>query len=340
MKQAIYKISKSMGLFVVCRWVTRRHIRILGYHGIWLGEGHFGNFLFMSPEKFARRMQQIKDMGYPVLSLDDALRQRSRREHPDCTTVITIDDGWYSSFVSMLPELERQKFTATMYVTTYYSEKQVPVFNVALQYLFSVTKVQSLGTKELGLLVENTFDLRESAQKNQVVGLLQQYADQLSSETERQRLLSQLCERLGVSYTAILESKLFHLSNANQLQQMAGRGVDIQLHTHRHRISVNGADCVEQELMDNKCELSQITQKDLIHFCYPSGIYDKIFWPTLEKLNIVSATTTETGLVDSQSHRYALPRILDGEVISDIEFEAELSGFGQVKRKILSFIRR
>jgi hypothetical protein len=253
--------------------------------------------------------------------------------------VITIDAGWYSSFVSMLPELERHNFTATMYVTTYYSEKQVPVFNVALQYILFVTNVHSLDTTGLGLPVENMFDLREPAQKNQVVELLQQQADQMSSEAGRQSLLSQLCERLEVSYSAIIENKLFHLASTDQLQDMADRGLDIQLHTHRHRISVNGTDCIEQELMDNKYELSQITQKDLVHFCYPSGIYDKTVWPTLEKLNIVSATTTETGLVNSQSHQYALPRILDGEEISDIEFEAELSGFGEVKRKILSFIR-
>ena len=177
MKQVIYKVSKYMGLFAVCRWFTRKNIRILGYHGIWLGEGHFGNFLFMSPEKFACRMQKLKDMGFPVLSLDDALRQQSKGEHPNFTTVITIDDGWYSSFLYMLPELERQKFTATMYVTTYYSEKQVPVFNVMLQYLFSATKVETLNTKKLGLLVEKVVDLRESLQKDQVVALLQQHAD-------------------------------------------------------------------------------------------------------------------------------------------------------------------
>ncbi|MDX2465031.1 MAG: hypothetical protein QNK31_11055, partial [Porticoccus sp.] len=146
-------------------------------------------------------MQKIKDLGYPVLSLDEALKRQSKCEHPDCTTVITIDDGWYSSFVSMLPELERQKFTATMYVTTYYSDKQVPVFNVALQYLFSVTTVKTLDTRGLGLSVENTFDLKEPAQKNQVVRLLQQQADQLSFEAERQSLLSQLCERLEVNYS-------------------------------------------------------------------------------------------------------------------------------------------
>lgn len=338
MKQAIYKISKYMGLFAICRWITRKNIRILGYHGIWLGEGHVGNFLFMSPEKFACRMQKIKDMGYPVLTLDDALRQQSKGEHPDFTTVITIDDGWYGSYLHMLPELERQKFTATMYVTTYYCDKQAPVFNVALQYLFSATKVKTLNTSKLGLPVEKVVDLQESLQKDLVVTLLQQHADQLPSEVERQSLLSLLSESLEINYSAIIENKLFHLASTDQLQNMVSRGIDIQLHTHRHRISLKGDDCTEQELKDNKGELSKIAQKPLEHFCYPSGTYDKTVWPTLEKLHIVSATTTETGLVNNQSHRYALPRILDGEEVSDIEFEAELSGFGELKRKLLSFI--
>lgn len=339
MKQVIYKVSKYVGLFAVCRWITRKNIRILGYHGIWLGEGHFGNFLFMSPDKFACRMQKIKDMGFPVLSLDDALKLQSTGEHPDFTTVITIDDGWYSSYLYMLPPLEEQKFTATMYVTTYYSEKQAPIFNVALQYLFSATEVETLNTSKLGLPVGKVVDLRVSSQKDEVVALLLQHAAQFSSEAERQSFLSLLSEHLKISYSAIFEKKLFHLASADQLQNMTSRCIDIQLHTHRHRISLNGVDCTEQELKDNKGELSKVAQSPLVHFCYPSGIYDKRVWPTLEKLNIVSATTTETGFVNSQSHRYALPRILDGEEISDIEFEAELSGFGELKRKLLRVVR-
>jgi hypothetical protein len=48
----------------------------------------------------------------------------------------------------------------------------------------------------------------------------------------------------------------------------------------------------------------------------------------------VSATTTDIGLVAADSPPYALPRILDGQDITDLEFEAELCGFMQLLRRL------
>ena len=334
MKQAIYTISKYIGLFAFSRWITRKHIRILGYHGIWLGEGHFGNFLFMSPAKFAQRMRKLKELNMPVISMDEALEGRSKGGLPDCATVITIDDGWYSSYKHMLPELERNQFPAVLYVTTYYSDKQVPVFNVALQYLFATTKVRALDTQKINIGYSSEVDLTSFKEKSSFIDSIQQYASRLPSEEERQQLLALLAKELGLSYSSIVDNKLFHLADEEQLNEMVQCGIDIQLHTHRHRISVDGVDCLEQELVDNKSKLTSVSDSSLLHFCYPSGIYDQSFWPTLEKLGMVSATTTESGLVNKDTHSYAVPRILDGEDISDIEFEAEMSGFVELKRSL------
>lgn len=334
MKQAIYTISKYIGLFALSRWLTRKNIRILGYHGIWLGEGHFGNFLFMSPAKFAQRMRRLKELNMPVISIDEALEGRREGTLPDCATVITIDDGWYSSYKYMLPELERNQFPAVLYVTTYYSDKQVPVFNVALQYLFATTKVRILDSQKINIGYSSKVDLTSFKEKSSFIGSLQEHASRLPSEEERQQLLALLAKELELSYSSIVNNKLFHLASEEQLSEMVQCGLDIQLHTHRHRISVDGVDCLEQELVDNKSKLAIVSGRPLLHFCYPSGIYDQSFWPTLEKLDMVSATTTESGLVNKKSHSYALPRILDGEDISDIEFEAEMSGFGELKRSL------
>jgi hypothetical protein len=51
-------------------------------------------------------------------------------------------------------------------------------------------------------------------------------------------------------------------------------------------------------------------------------------------LNIESSTTTRPGLAWPGANRYLLPRILDGGHLDDIEFEAELSGFGEFLRPL------
>lgn len=335
MKQAVYRVSKCIGLFAICKWLTRKKVRVLGYHGIWLGEEHFGNFLFMSAEKFASRMAKLNEMGFPIISLNEAAINIKKGSLPDCATVITIDDGWHSTYKYMLPELEKRQFPATLYVTTYYSEKQQPVFDVALQYIFAIATERFLDAKELELGGGDVVDLASSIEKQNFIARLTKYASQLKTERERQELLKFLAVNLGVSYSEIVEKKLFHLVDRAELKEMSSKGIDIQLHTHRHRISFKGLSCLEQEVLENKLRLELVAKNPLLHFCYPSGLYDEEDWSALEKLSMVTATTTESGLVDNKSHFYAWPRILDGEMVSEIEFEAELSGFCEVKRRVL-----
>jgi peptidoglycan/xylan/chitin deacetylase (PgdA/CDA1 family) len=120
---------------------------------------------------------------------------------------------------------------------------------------------------------------------------------------------------------------------------MFQRGLDIQLHTHRHRISKAGHFCIEEEVEDNRARLEPLTGQPLQHFCYPSGVYDRAIWPDLKKIGIASATTTAPGLVGRSAEIYALPRILDGEHVSDLEFEAELSGLLELKRSFFKWLK-
>jgi peptidoglycan/xylan/chitin deacetylase (PgdA/CDA1 family) len=237
----------------------------------------------------------------------------------------------------MLPALEKYNFPATLYLTTYYSEKQMPVYNVLIHYLFMTTTEATLDMGTLGVPDNEVVDLSSVDQRQQTSIKLQSIVDDLDAG-DRDSLVCQIATLLGVEYKKIINDKWFHLVSTDEVSDMVNRGVDVQLHTHRHRISFEGVDCLEQELMDNRLRLEPLVEKTLKHFCYPSGVYDEAVWPSLKSKGIASATTTESGLVNSRSHIYALPRILDGEQVSDLEFEAELSGVGEVKRRLASFL--
>lgn len=333
MKTIIFCIAKYTGVFALCRWLTRKQIRILAYHGVWLGDDHYGNFLYISPKKFAERMQKIKKMGLPVIGLNKALVDRDKGDLPDCSVVITIDDGWYGTYLHMLPELEKNGFPSTLYMTTYYSELQVPVYNVLLQYMLTTTSKNVIDMGALGGGEEEIFQFSNPEQRQKLFTRLESLVDSLDAEN-RYDLVDKVAELLGVDLSRIMGEKWFHLASFDQVRDMAHRGIDVQLHTHRHRISKNDDDCLEQELTDNRLRLAPITGNPLVHFCYPSGVYEQSVWPSLKAAGVVSATTTEAGLVNKQSHIYALPRILDGEDVSDFEFEAELSGFNEIKRQL------
>ncbi|MBM3585043.1 MAG: hypothetical protein FJX36_11660 [Alphaproteobacteria bacterium] len=105
MKLALLRAAKAVGLFGLSRLLTRRSLRILCYHGVWLGEGTFGNYLFMRPETFRARMRLLASLGYPVLGLDEAVERLAAGTLPACATVITIDDGWYGTYRHMVDAL-------------------------------------------------------------------------------------------------------------------------------------------------------------------------------------------------------------------------------------------
>ena len=132
----------------------------------------------------------------------------------------------------------------------------------------------------------------------------------------------------------------------DRLRQLADAGIDIQLHSHRHEWSVDdNRATVEAEITDNRRFLEQVISGPLEHFCYPSGIHGPHQGEWLAGLGLKSATTIEPGLNYPDTPRFALRRMVDGHPVSDIEFEAEMTGFMEIvrtlrERRFLRMLRR
>jgi hypothetical protein len=54
----------------------------------------------------------------------------------------------------------------------------------------------------------------------------------------------------------------------------------------------------------------------------------------LAALGVKSATTIEPGLNYPDTPRFALRRLMDGHPVSDVEFEAEMTGFMEIVRAL------
>jgi peptidoglycan/xylan/chitin deacetylase (PgdA/CDA1 family) len=327
-------IAKYSGLFALARMLTARKTRILAYHGIWLGEGRFGNFLYMSPEKFAARMALLERWGYPVVPLADHVSDIR------CATVITIDDGWYGTWSVMLPVLERHGYPATLYLATYYCLNQKPVIDVALQYCFHAGN--GVRVRDLHL-PEYEFGPRRidnAAGRQRALADALKISAALNNDAERQQFLIAICNCIGIDYDRIVTSRWFHFMNSAEVADAAARGICVEAHTHRHRITDQGEDCLAQEIATNAAYIEALTGRRPEHFCYPNGRFSAALWPVLESCHMASATTTDTGLVDRATPRYAMPRILDGQEVSDLEFEAEMCGFLEISRRFRSIGRK
>jgi peptidoglycan/xylan/chitin deacetylase (PgdA/CDA1 family) len=339
-KRLFLLACKWLGLFQLARFATRRGLRILCYHGFsFSDESNFRPRLFMRPETFQMRMQFLSSHKYPVVSLEQACEDLANQNLPNGAVAITIDDGFFGVFQSAWPVLRMHSFPATVYVTSYYAGKQNPIFRIAIQYMFWKTIQESLDSENLGLPLSGVLPLRPQKQKDETMWEIIRFGESHLEEPGRYKLAEELGKRLGVGYRALLESRSLSLMNSEEIRALVKEGMDIQLHTHRHRLP-DEFGLVRQEILQNRQCLEPLTGKNLRHLCYPSGIWSHQHWPWLETLGILTATTCDPGLNYPDTPRLGLRRFLDGENVSQIEFEAELSGFSEFLRVVRSTLRR
>ncbi len=340
LKLLLYRTCKAAGLFAAARVLTRPGLRIFCYHGFSLQDEHdFRPGLFIRPDTFERRMRYLSEHGYPVMTLQHAVAGLEAGALPANATVLTIDDGFYDVLKIAAPILERHGHRATLYVTSYYAGKETPVFRLAIQYMFWKTRAASIDLDGLLPLRRETVMLGDAGVKDRCLWDIIAFGETKLDEPQRVTLAESVGRRLGVPYDAIASSRLLSLMTADELRQLSASGIDMQLHTHRHHLPEEET-LLDREIVENRQFLAPLTSRALAHFCYPSGIWSHRQWPWLAARGVLTATTCDVGLNYANTPRLGLRRFLDGEDISQIEFEAEVSGFSELLRRARRFIRR
>ena len=323
-----------MGLYCVSRKITSKGLRILCYHNFSKGDAiQWKSKLFIHPDTFKLRLNYLEKKGFKVLPLDKAVRSLHSNRLPRLPVVITIDDGWQRTLQYADQILKEKRYPYTVYASTYYSKKQSPVVNLVIQYMFwkSNKRLDKKSLEKLGV----EFD-RVNTDEEQI-SVVQKYVDYILDYDSRYKFLSQIGEILGVDFSVINDSMRFHLLTAEEIERMSLSGVDFQLHTHRHRWPLDKKNAFK-EIVDNRNFLYPLTKNSLVHFCYPSGFWMPEQFEFLKEMEIVSAVTCEAGFNFKQTSLFRLYRFLDGENITQLEFEAELSGILELFRRFRRLI--
>jgi peptidoglycan/xylan/chitin deacetylase (PgdA/CDA1 family) len=332
LKVGVLERSKRLGVLSALgrsRWRTSR-LLILGYHGVSQEDEHFWNpALYLSQDALRHRFELLVRNGCSVLSLSEAVARLRRNDLPPRSVALTFDDGYYDFFARAYPVVREFGFPATVYQTSYYATFDGPVFDIACSYIVwkgAAKRIDGLAlTGTPGLLDLST----EQSRSSLCLRIRQQVHRNGMSADDKSQFLQRLAAALDVDWGRIRARRLLHLMNREELQQLVKQGVDVQLHTHRHRVP-RDRDLFRREVIDNRRFLATIGQTSAAHFCYPSGIYAECFLPWLAELGVQSATTCDPGLASPKSRRLLLPRLMDSAVLSDVELEGWLHGMSQV----------
>lgn len=327
-KQATLRSLKTAGVSTLVqnsRW-RRQRLLILAYHGVSTNDEHLWNgSMYVSREVFRTRLETIAKSGCTVLPLDEAITRLYANDLPDRSVALTFDDGNLDFQQSAFPLLKEFGFAATLYLTTFYSHYNKPIFGIFCEYLLWKGRNGTLDLKRItGRDLQ--MDLSTAAARMTAFDEIERHvrAHKISVE-EKTALAETLARQLELDYDALIEKRTMHLLTPEEVARLAAAGADIQLHTHRHRTPLD-RELFLREIEDNRQSIHAMTGLRASHFCYPSGVYDHRFLPWLKEAGIKSATTCEFGLASANANPLLLPRLVDVTNLSSIEFESWLTG--------------
>ena len=319
-KIALLRLMKNAGVFGFAREASQGGVRILCYHGVWRGADRFaGDSMFMLEQTFEARLALLRRLRFNVISLDEAVSAlRGETPAPPDSVVITIDDGWYSTYAQMLPALKRQGMHATIYCDTKNLISALPVPHVMARYL------RKIWAPEAGLAPHSEDAFSRATNLS------------LDAET-RYSAAMEFADSLEIDAPSYDTRRTFSYMTEAEIIQASRDGFSIELHSHSHSLADFSFPKVREEIAMNREVLGELLGKPpahFRHFCYPSGRVPPDGGEALRRLGIISATTLETGIAYPGVDLLLLPRIIDGDQLSELEFEAELCGVGDFLRKV------
>lgn len=299
---------------------------VLCYHGISLGDEHdWRPGLFLSPMCFEQRLRAIAEGGYNVLPLGEALDRLARKSLPAKSVAITFDDGFADFALVALPALKKYRFPATVYLTTWYSLRNKPLFNLAVPYILWKQRDRAVGAApQFGW--DRPPDLRtEIGRTAAAISVLQFVCNHDISSAGQHALLEEIAAALGFDYPSLIANHMLRIMTPEEATRVASEGVTLELHTHRHR-TPEDPDLFIREIQENRDHIRAISGVNPVHFCYPSGVYRPAMLPLLRQCGVFSATTCVPGLAEHDTEPLLLPRMLDFDNRTQESFEGWLSG--------------
>jgi len=297
---------------------------VLGYHGISLDDEHLWDGLIYMPAKmFRRRLNILRKANYTVLPLALALQKLKEGTLPPRAVTLVFDDGFHDFASIAAPILAEFGYPATVYLSSYYSMFNRPIFDIMLRYLLWKGSNRKINLPEIlpcSVLLDRQgqLDVCEAVRKfafdNQMTG------------QEKDAMLGRIAAALEIDYELLCQKRLLQTMNAAEVRAMKEQGYDIQMHTHRHRVS-RKRELFEREIDQNREWIQRTAGGEIpVHFSFPGGVWEPVEKEWLLQLGIETAMTCVPALADDRVDKFRLPRFVDNSHISDRTFRAWVAG--------------
>jgi len=198
---------------------------VLCYHRL---EGKAGGPYSIEPALFEKHMQELKDKGIGVISMQDLLQWRAGKKNiPSKAAMITIDDGYASGMEVGLPILKKYGYPATYFVYTNYINSGGKSLTWA-----QLEQLRDEGY-EIASHTVSHYDLRKKEPKSKIAT----YEEWLKNELYGSKQI--LEEHLGIRVVAIAYPGGF--SSPKVHEETKASGYDLAFTTYGQRVGIAAA---------------------------------------------------------------------------------------------------
>jgi peptidoglycan/xylan/chitin deacetylase (PgdA/CDA1 family) len=112
-----------------------------------------------------------------------------------------------------------------------------------------------------------------------------------------------------------------------------GAGMDVGSHTQTHvNLKELPDDLARQQITQSKDELQQMLGKEVRHFCYPYGWFEREHEDMVRSAGYVTATSTRRGRAQAGDNPYALNRIMVARATNPFQFLMKVTTAYEDKR--------
>ena len=323
-KRLLYSVMEIAGLFPLLRYLNRRRILVLLYHGVssFPSTKHL-NDLHVPEEQFRRQMRWLRRKFTPI-SLDQAIAALDGREPwPRRAVLITFDDAYRNNLEVAWPILKECGFQPTIFVPTGF-----PGSGRISRSEDVESRIKN--SRALGVRLNDRWLWLRSGEERQAA------FQQISLELKRletgtrervwKEVQKQLSESDNVGATCGLETRL----SWAELQAARLVGIDVGSHTISHA-QLRGLPKAEmqKELEGSKKELELRLKTPILAFAYPNGDWSHEVRRLVQSAGYSCAFTAQPGTNGPLTDRFLLHRVPINARDSFGEFKSAVSGFSR-----------
>ena len=237
-KRSVLGASSRLGVLSGVRdsaWRQRR-LLILCYHSISIDDEHeWSSTYSMRPALLESRLRMLRDGRYNVLPLGEAVRRLYEGTLPPRSVALTFDDGMFDFHARAWPLLRQFGFPATVYLTTYYSDYNKPIFGLFCSYVLWRARARRPQPDVSSLFGgPMRWDLGSAAGRARAHGEILAHVNREGfSLPERTAFAERLTDLLGDEYETIRSKRILTVMTRDEAAEVARDGIDVELHDER-----------------------------------------------------------------------------------------------------------